>query len=122
MIEKNLLQLFQIDSTRATGEGDYLAEWVSGVKKLSWDSVSKCYTDVPKAIVITAFFYALRKSKIDVVLPPNALSEQQIEELNAKADAGEDISLDFKGLKIGLKSGYNGDISITATADSVEIV
>lgn len=122
MIEKNILSLFQIDYEKATKGGSFLPEYVNAVTKLTWDSTNKCYIDVPTKIIVTAFFYALRKSKLDVILPPNALSEKQIEELNAKADADEDISLDFKGLKIGLKSGYNGDITITATADSVEIV
>lgn len=122
MIEKNLLELFQIDSARATKDGDYPPEWVYGTLKYVWDGVNKCYTDVPKWILITAWFSALRKSKIEVILPPNALSEKQIEELNAKADADNDIALDFKGLKIGLKAGYSGDIQISATADSVEII
>lgn len=123
MIEKNLLELFQIDSARATKNGDFLAEYVSGLKRYTWDSVNKCYImDKPRATILTAWFCAIRKSKLAIVLPPDALTEKEIEELNAKADAGEDISLDFKGLKIGLKSGYNGDITITATTDSVEIV
>lgn len=122
MIEKNLLELFQIDSARASKDGSFLPEYVSGVRRLTWDSVNKCYTDVPKSIVITAFFYALRKSKIDVVLPPNTMTEKEIEELNAKVDADEDISLDFKGLKIGLKAGFNGEVNLYATADAVEIV
>lgn len=121
MIAKDILSLFQINSERATKDGSFLPEYVSGTIKYEWDGGNKCYTDVPKSIVITVFFYALRKSKIDVVLPPNALTEKEIETLNSKADADEDISLDFKGLKIGLKSGFNGEIQIYATADGVEI-
>ncbi|MDE6852596.1 MAG: hypothetical protein K2J67_08945 [Lachnospiraceae bacterium] len=121
MISKDILSLFQIDSEKASKGGSFLPEYVSATIKYEWDGVNKCYTDVPKSIVITAFFYALRKSKIDIVLPPNALTEKEIETLNSKADADEDISLDFKGLKIGLKLGFNGEIQIYATADGVEI-
>lgn len=122
MVDKNILPIFQIDFAKATNSGDFLPEYVSGVVKFEWDNVNKCFTDAPKAVVITAFFYALKKSKIDIFLPPDAMSEKRLAELNAKADADEDISLNFEGLKIGLKSGFGGEIQIIATADSVAIV
>lgn len=122
MVDKNLLSLFQIDNERATKGGSFLPEYVSGTVKYEWDSVEKTYSDIPKCVVITSFFYILRKSKLNVTLPPKALTEKQIEELNAKADEDEDISLNFTNLKIGLKSGYNGEVNLYATADSVEIV
>lgn len=122
MIDKAILGLFLIDNEKATKSGSFLPEYVTGTVKYEWDGVNKCYTDVPKSIIIVAFSYALKKSKINVALPPNALTEKEIETLNAKADADEDISLDFKGLKIGLRFGYNGEIQIYAAADDVEIV
>lgn len=122
MIDKNLLSLFEIDNAKATRGGDFAPEYVTGNVKFEWDGVEKKYTDTPKSVVLTCFFYALRKSKINIILPPDALSEKKIEELNQKADADEDISLDFKNLKIGLRLGYGGEISLVATADAVEIL
>lgn len=121
MIQKDILSLFQIDDEKATKGGNFLPKYVTATVKYEWDSIEKKYTETPKSVVITTFFYALKKSKIDVVLPPKALTEKEIETLNAKADEDDDISLNFTNLKIGLKAGYGGEIQIVATADNVEI-
>lgn len=64
MFDKSLLDLFEIDNAKATRNGDFLPEYVSGKIKYEWDGVNKCYTDRPRAIVLSAFFYALRKSRL----------------------------------------------------------
>lgn len=122
MFDKTLLDLFQVDSAKATRNGDFLPEIVKVTVKKEWDSAQKCYTDTVKSIVVTSYFYALKKSKIDVVLPANILSEKEVDELNAKTDADEDIMIDFKNLKIGLKIGFNGELQIAATAEDMALM
>lgn len=120
-MDVNLLNLFVIDNARATRNGDFPPEFVSGRQKFEWDTVNKCSTDIVKSISLEVFFYALRKSKISVSLPPNALSEKQLDDLNSQAENGKDITLDFENLKIGLKQGFGGSIDIYATADAVTV-
>lgn len=120
MIEKSLLSIFSLDWEKATKNGDFLPEFVSGAVKYEWDASEKKYTDTPKCVVITAFFYALKKSKIDIVLPANSISQSTLKTWNEKVEADTDISLFFENLNIGLKTGFGGEIQIIATADSVK--
>lgn len=116
------LSLFTIDFAKATRNGDFLPEYVFAKIKKKWNADEKKYSDEPECVQLETFFYALRKSKIVVTLPPDALSEKEVAELNAKANADEDISLNFENLKIGLRFVYNSDLQIVATATSVEVV
>ncbi len=50
------------------------------------------------------------------------MSEKEVAELNSQAESGKDISLDFENLKIGLKFGFNNELQIVATADSLSFV
>lgn len=116
------LSLFTIDFAKATKNGDFPPEFVAGKVKKKWNAEEKKYSDEPECVQLETFFYALRKSKIIVTLPPDALSEKEVAELNLQADGGKDISLNFENLKIGLRFVYNNDLQIVATATSVEVV
>jgi len=115
------VSFFTIDFAKATKNGDFPPEYVYGKIKKKWNADEKKYSDEVECIFLETFFYALKKSKISIILPPDALSEQKIHELNELAEAGKDISLDFANLKIGLKSGFNGTVDIRATADAVTV-
>lgn len=120
-MDKSLLQIFSISWETATKNETFLPEFVSGKIKFEWDSVEKKYTDTPKSVVITAFFYALKRSKIDVLLPATAISEKTLEDLNKKAEEDADITLVFENFKISLKAGFNGDVLLVCTADGVTV-
>lgn len=119
MVDKSLLPIFSIDWDKATQNATFLPEFVSGVIKFEWDSVEKRYTETPKCIIITAFFYGLKKSKIDIMLPANAVSQSTLDDWNRKSENDDDITLVFKNFVMGLKCGFNGEVQIVATADSV---
>lgn len=119
MIDKSLLPLFSIDWDTATKHGDYQPEFVSGVTRYTWDNVEKKYTETPKCVIITAFFYGLKKSKIDIMLPANAVSQATLDDWNQRVENEDDITLVFKNFVMGLKCGFNGEIQIFATADGV---
>ena len=121
-MDRQLLDLFSITNEKATRNGDFLPEYVFGKIKKKWNTEEKKYSDEPECIPLETFFYALRKSKITVSLPADALSEKEVAELNSQAESGKDISLDFENLKIGLKFGFNNELQIVATADSLSFV
>lgn len=120
-MDKALLPIFSITWETATKNETFLPEFVNGKIKYEWDSVNKCYTEVPKSVVITAFFYPLKRSKIEISLPANAIAQKTLEDLNARAENDEDISLVFENFKLGLKAGFNGEIQLVCTADSVKV-
>lgn len=119
MFDKALLPIFTIDWDKATKNGDFLPEFVSGTIKYEWDNVEKKYTEKEKCVIINTFWYSLKKNRIDIILPANSVSQSTLDDLNKRAENGEDISLIFKNFKLGLKAGFNNEIQIVATADSV---
>lgn len=121
MVDKALLSLFSVSWETATKNEDFLPEFVNGSIKFEWDNVEKKYTDKEKCIVVNTFWYGLKKSKFDVVLPANSVTQSTLEDLNQRADKGEDISIIFKNFSLALKVGYNGEIQIVATADNMAI-
>lgn len=122
MFDKSLLPIFTIGWNEATRNSDFPPEFVSGKIKKKWNADEKKYSDEPECVQLESFFYALRKSKIVVTLPPDALSEKEVAELNLQADGGKDISLNFENLKIGLRFVYGNELQIVATADSLSLV
>ncbi len=120
-MDKTILPIFSISWETATKNETFLPEFVSGKIKYEWSSVEKKYTENPKCVIITAFFYALKKSKIEVTLPANAISQKKIEELNTCAENDEDVNLIFENFKIGLKTGFNGEVQLVCKADGVTI-
>lgn len=118
-MDKSMLALFSISWETATRNGDYLPEYASGTIKYEWDSVEKRYTETPKCVIITAFFYGLKKSKIDILLPANSVNQSTLDDWNRKSENDDDITIVFKNFVMGLKSGFNNEIQIVATADSV---
>lgn len=121
-VDKNILSLFTISEATATREGTSLPEVVDITVKYVWDDVNKGYTKEIKSIVIDTFFYALKKSRLEITLPPNALSARDIKEWQTRIEDEAIITVSFENLKIGLKQGFNREVMVTATADGVREV